>query len=217
MMKTIATARLALWAMGVAGAILVLAACTSSEAEDQPQATNTPAATPAVTAPQDTPSPTATQAPRRTPNSSNSAPALVAAITKVRIQEGSLVLEEGDEYDAEEIYFDTKNAGEETHHLGAVKWNGDPGSIPVDSDGNIITDSSFVIDARVDHVEQDAHILDLGELGPSNTAIWEIDPIQPGNYVVFCVIPGHYSDGEYFGFTIYEPPPEATPGGSLLD
>jgi len=141
-------------------------------------------------------SPSATAPPRRTPDPQDADPGLVAALTFLVISEGSLVLEAGADYAAEEIYFDSGNDGDETHNLTVVSWDGDPAKLPVDSSGRVGTAGILVED--------------FGELGASDFAIYEVEPIAPGNYVIFCSIAGHYGDGEYAPFTIHAPSPGAT-------
>ncbi len=174
---------------------LVILACGSTEAETPAPQTATTVQT---TSPEPTlADPTPTIEPRRTPDGSDSSPGLIAAITDLVITEGSIVLEAGVDYDAEEIYFDSFNDGEELHQLTVVGWDGDPAGLPVDSSGQVVTTGLTAVE--------------LGTIGHSDYAIYEVEPIAPGNYVIFCNIPGHYGDGEYAPFTIHAPPPDATP------
>ena len=191
--------RAAALAVAALSGALLLVACTSGQAEP----VQTPAPTVAVTqAPVQTPAPTATAAPRRTPDAGT--PSLKAARTNLVITEGSIQLSAGNYYEAEEIYFFTANQGEESHHLGVARWDGDPAAMPLDPATGLVA-----ADLRIQGGSD--HTADFSEVQSGDVETYEVEPIAPGHYVVFCDIPGHYQAGEFAAFQIAAPPAGATP------
>ncbi len=188
---------LALALVAVAGSLL-LVACTAGEAGPGAGGTTgqTPAAT-ATTTPAATgePSPAGGNLPRRTPAPvpaiHDPSSQLVFAHTTVEVSPGKLTIADT-RMVAEEVYFTVKNMGEEEHEIVVVRWDGDPGKLPVDQAVNEVVAASQIVASSE-------------PIKGGNTEIFEIEPIAPGKYVIFCNEPGHYQRGEYKGFEVVAP------------
>jgi uncharacterized cupredoxin-like copper-binding protein len=175
--------------------MLLVAACSSSEAEPTTTDPVLSATQPVVT----TATPSPTPLPRKTPSGTGTgyyAPGLIAKYTKVRISNGSLTIADA-RMEAEEVYFETTfgdDGGE--HQVSVVRWDGDPAALPVDASSRQVTGVEFQ--------------LNTAPVESGNQQLYEVEPIAPGKYVIFCNMPGHYKSGEFAGFEVVSPPPGAT-------
>ncbi|MBI2912685.1 MAG: hypothetical protein HYY03_02055 [Chloroflexi bacterium] len=183
-------------AVAMTATALLLLACSGSQAEQGPQGSEAPSATgPAATA-----AASNTPIPRRTPGGSvqaldDKSPGLVAWYTKVEVSEGALTIADT-RMEAEEVYFEVRALGEEEHKIEVARWDGEPGALPVDPVTNKV-------------IAQSQLVASLEPLAGGNSDIFEIEPIAPGKYVIYCNKPGHYQRGEYAGFEVVAPPPDA--------
>lgn len=110
--------------------------------------------------------------------------------TKVEVYEGKVVVQDTS-FAGEEIYFTVYNYGEEPHDVAVVRWDGDPAALPVDPATNQVA-----LQDLAGHWQ----VLDAGE-----SEVFEIEPIAPGRYVMFCTLPGHYQAGEFAAFEVQAP------------
>lgn len=180
--------------IAVAVFLLVAAACSTSQAgqdgggsgQDASPAVVATAAPTAATTP--TPEPRRTPEPRTDPTRDPSAQ-YIPWYTDVHITEGSLTIDDP-KFAGEEIYFSVFNDGEEAHDAVVVPWDGAPGSLPVDAQTNRVAVAALWSQPTMDG---------------GNTEVFEIEPIAPGKYVMFCSLPGHYQRGEYAGFEVIAP------------
>lgn len=187
-------------ALALTIAAMLVAACTSGEAQPVPgdasPTTTQPGAIVNATV-TGAPTPAATSEPRRTPNSSGTAVKLVAARTDLKITDGGLSLG-GTDFAAEEIYFITVNSSGDAHRLTVAHLDGDPAQLSVDPGTDRVDVGNSVVQV-------------LPAIEPGNTEVWEIEPIAPGDYIIFCNEAGHYRAGEYAAFHISAPPQGTTP------
>ena len=116
---------------------------------------------------------------------------MVFATTNVEVSDGNLTIADT-KMVAEEVYFTVKNTGEETHQIVVVRWDGDPGALPLNPAVNEVAAASQIVAS-------------LDPMKGGNVEIFEIEPIAPGKYVIFCNEPGHYQRGEYKGFEVVAP------------
>ena len=85
-----------------------------------------------------------------------------------------------------------KNQGQLVHELVLAKTNTDPAKLPTTSDGE-------VDEAKLESLGQDAgEVADVAP-GASKAGTFKL---APGNYVMFCNIPGHYAAGMYGTITV---------------
>ena len=178
-------------ALALTAATVLLAACSKGEAQRPSGSTSTPSLR-ATGSPPPT-SPTQTPLPRRTPapTGEDKSPGLIAVYTYVDVDDGTLTLQDT-HMAAEEVYFNVNFKGEESHQIVVVRWDGDPGALPVDPASGRVVAASQVVGS-------------LAAQEGGNTEIFEIEPIAPGKYVIFCNEPGHYQRGEYAAFDVVAP------------
>ncbi len=86
-----------------------------------------------------------------------------------------------------EVTFDITNEGPSTHEFVVVQTDTAPGDLPVEND-EVTEDSLTVIGEQED-------------IAASTTANLTLT-LDAGQYVVFCNITGHYSQGMYAGLTV---------------
>lgn len=181
-------------------AILLLAACSSSEAEptrtDPAASVTQPAEATATAIATASPTPL----PRKTPSGTGTgyyAPGLIAKYTRVQISSGSLTIADA-RMEAEEVYFEVTFGDDEgEHQVSVIRWDGDPAALPVDAASRQVAAASPLA-------------LNTEPVESGNQKLYEVDPIAPGRYVIFCNLPGHYQSGEFAGFEVVSPPPGAT-------
>jgi uncharacterized cupredoxin-like copper-binding protein len=82
------------------------------------------------------------------------------------------------------------NQGPSTHELVLLKTDDAPGSLPVDSYGNVNEDASSV-----------THLGEVEDVTPGSSKEFGLN-LEPGKYVLICNLPGHYKLGMYAGFTV---------------
>lgn len=101
--------------------------------------------------------------------------------------------------EAEEVYFETTFDGDGEEHQGSViSWNGDPAALPVDP-------ATRQVNVAPSELQLNSETVESG-----NPKLYEVDPIAPGRYLIFCNLPGHCQSGEFAGFEVASPPPGAT-------
>jgi len=193
-------------ALLLAGLAVVGLACSQSQArqdrtsgpeagvvqETPAEGAATPAATPLATP---SPTPSATPIPRRTPEpkpvvTKDPSAQYIPWYTKVEVYEGKIVVQDTS-FAGEEIYFTVYNYGEEPHDVAVVRWDGDPAALPVDA-----ATQQVAIKDLAGHWQ----VLDAEE-----SEVFEVEPIAPGSYVMFCTLPGHYQAGEFAAFHVQAP------------
>jgi uncharacterized cupredoxin-like copper-binding protein len=85
-----------------------------------------------------------------------------------------------------------RNQGQLVHELVLAKTNANPAKLPTTSDGE-------VDEAKLESLGQDAgEVADVSP-GASKAGTFKF---APGNYVMFCNIPGHYAAGMYGTITV---------------
>ena len=90
---------------------------------------------------------------------------------------------------AGQVTFHVSNvATSDTHSFIIVKTDLAPGKLPLDSSGNVNESSLDRIDG-------------ITALAPGASQDLTVT-LQPGNYVAFCDVPGHYQAGMFTGFTV---------------
>jgi uncharacterized cupredoxin-like copper-binding protein len=88
---------------------------------------------------------------------------------------------------AGEVTFDISNEGPSTHEFVVVNSDLAPDKLPV-SDGEVEED-------QLDSVGEQE------DIAPSTTAELTLN-LEPGSYVVFCNVTGHYEAGMHTGLTV---------------
>ena len=86
------------------------------------------------------------------------------------------------------LTIDAPNVGDEPHELVVAKTDDDPADLPTASDGSVEEDSLDVV-GEVEEVEA----------GADGTVTLDL---QPGDYAMFCNLPGHTASGMYGGLTV---------------
>jgi uncharacterized cupredoxin-like copper-binding protein len=89
------------------------------------------------------------------------------------------------------ITFNIQNTGEQTHEFVVVKTDLAADKLPMDGDSPEVDEDASSLTA-VDEVEDIA----AGTSGKLDVTL------QPGHYVVFCNVPGHYQLGMHTDFTV---------------
>lgn len=94
-----------------------------------------------------------------------------------------------DSLSAGEVTFSVNNEGPSVHEFVVVEA-GDyqPDGLPTDDSGAVIEDDVTVVD-------------ELEDIAVGSDEDLTVD-LQAGDYIVFCNIDGHYSDGMNAGFTV---------------
>jgi hypothetical protein len=105
-----------------------------------------------------------------------------------------------DEVPAGTIEFVASNDGEEPHELVIVRYDGEPGDIPVDADGA----------ADEAQLPEGTEVMEIEGFAGGNTCTAAFD-LEPGSYALFCNIveeeesgamEAHYAEGMYTSFTV---------------
>lgn len=86
------------------------------------------------------------------------------------------------------VEIDATNIGGAPHELVVAKTNDAPDKLPTAADGSV-DESALDVPGEVEEVEP----------GASGTAVLDL---QPGKYVMFCNLPGHYAGGMYGSLTV---------------
>lgn len=86
------------------------------------------------------------------------------------------------------------NNGKLVHELVLTKTSGDPASLPTTSDGEA---DEAKLEARGEFAGEIADVA----AGETKEGTFKL---TPGNYVMFCNLPGHYAQGMYGTLTVEE-------------
>ena len=89
---------------------------------------------------------------------------------------------------AGQVTIDASNIGSAPHELVLAKTDDAPDQLPTSSDGSV-DEESLDVPGEVEEVEG----------GAEGTVSLDL---QPGKYVMFCNLPGHYSGGMYGSLTV---------------
>jgi len=89
---------------------------------------------------------------------------------------------------AGQVTIDASNIGSAPHELVLAKTNDAPDQLPTSSDGSV-DEAALDVPGEVEEVEG----------GAEGTVSLDL---QPGKYVMFCNLPGHYSGGMYGSLTV---------------
>ena len=89
---------------------------------------------------------------------------------------------------AGQVTIDASNIGSAPHELVLAKTDDAPDQLPTSSDGSV-DEASLDVPGEVEEVEG----------GAEGTVSLDL---QPGKYVMFCNLPGHYSGGMYGSLTV---------------
>lgn len=89
---------------------------------------------------------------------------------------------------AGEVTIDASNIGSAPHELVLAKTDDAPDQLPTSSGGSV-DEESLDVPGEVEEVEG----------GAEGTVSLDL---QPGKYVMFCNLPGHYSGGMYGSLTV---------------
>ncbi len=84
------------------------------------------------------------------------------------------------------------NEGSVEHELVVFKSNKNPASLPTESNGD-------VNEEKLD--EEAEEIGEIADVEAGDTKSEEFD-LEPGKYVIFCNLPGHYAQGMYGTITV---------------
>jgi uncharacterized cupredoxin-like copper-binding protein len=93
---------------------------------------------------------------------------------------------------AGQVTISAPNTGQLVHELVLAKTDADPGGLPTTSDG------------EVDEAKLEARGEDAGEIADVEAQDTKEGTFKltPGRYVMFCNIPGHYTQGMYGTLTV---------------
>lgn len=80
------------------------------------------------------------------------------------------------------------NDGQVVHELVLAKTNADPSQLPTTSDGSV----------DEEQLNSPGEIADVAPGAAKSTTL----DLKPGNYVMFCNVPGHYAAGMYGTLTV---------------
>jgi uncharacterized cupredoxin-like copper-binding protein len=86
------------------------------------------------------------------------------------------------------VTIDASNTGNAPHELVLAKTDADPADLPTASDGSVDEEK----------LDSPGEIPEV-EAGADGSATLDL---KPGNYVMFCNLPGHYKSGMYGTFTV---------------
>jgi uncharacterized cupredoxin-like copper-binding protein len=84
------------------------------------------------------------------------------------------------------------NKGQIVHELVLAKTSADPSKLPTTSDGG-------VDEAKLESLGEDAG--EIADVAPGDTKQGTFK-LKPGEYVMFCNVPGHYAQGMYGTITV---------------
>jgi hypothetical protein len=94
-----------------------------------------------------------------------------------------------DTADTGDITFNIENDGVSAHNLRVVRSDLAPESLPLDAAGLQVDESAVV------------PLFASDNLSPGDT-LSEVVTLEPGAYVLFCNVAGHYEQGMHTGFTV---------------
>lgn len=90
-----------------------------------------------------------------------------------------------------EITIDVKNGGTMTHEFVIFKTDLAPDALPLNEDGSAVDEEGKGV----------THIAEVEDVEAGMTKPLTVS-LEPGNYVVICNLPGHYSQGMHGALTI---------------
>jgi uncharacterized cupredoxin-like copper-binding protein len=90
------------------------------------------------------------------------------------------------------VKISTPNTGQLVHEMVMAKTEVDPSKLPTTSDGS-------VDEAKLESAGQSAG--EIADVNPGDTKEGTFK-LAPGNYVMFCNVPGHYAAGMYGTITV---------------
>ena len=90
------------------------------------------------------------------------------------------------------VTISTPNQGQLVHEMVLAKTQADPSKLPTTSDGS-------VDEAKLESAGQDAG--EIADVSPGATKSGKFK-LPPGQYVMFCNVPGHYAAGMYGTITV---------------
>jgi uncharacterized cupredoxin-like copper-binding protein len=111
------------------------------------------------------------------------AKAVTITVSEFKIQADTSKVAAGD------VTFTIKNQGAATHEFVVVRTDVAEASLPKDADGNVAEGGPLT---AVDEVE---------DIAPATTKTLVVK-LEPGKYVVFCNLPGHYAGGMHGGIEV---------------
>ena len=112
--------------------------------------------------------------------------------------------------EAGDVTFVATNAGERSHELVVVATDLAVDGLPVDDEGERVLEDQLAVVGRT------------SRLGSGETTSLTLS-LDPGNYVLICNLPNHYTRGQRWGFVVTEAgaaPPASLPttgSGGLAD
>ena len=86
------------------------------------------------------------------------------------------------------VEIDAANIGKTVHELVVAKTDDAPDKLPTASDGSVDEESLDVPG-------------EIADVAPNSSGTATLD-LQPGKYVIFCNLPGHYASGMYGSLTV---------------
>lgn len=114
------------------------------------------------------------------------APAGAATLT-VKMNEYNFIPQDA-KAKAGETTIEAENVGKMPHELVLAKSDLDPAKLPTSSNGEVDEESLDTVGEAAD-------------VAAGDTGSFTVD-LQPGSYVMFCNLPGHYAAGMYGSLTV---------------
>lgn len=146
----------------------------------------------------------------------DSGPATAAGANRVEVDFDEWGLESDvAEVEAGKLTFVVNNVGKVDHELLVIKTDLPADELPQGISGpnpkfigklvlgkphqHISTNDSYALVNREPDANTKDHIL------PGDTEAFDVDDVKPGNYVLYCNLPGHYNRGQYASLKVTAP------------
>ncbi|MFN8112415.1 MAG: plastocyanin/azurin family copper-binding protein [Solirubrobacterales bacterium] len=120
-------------------------------------------------------------------STTTSAPAAGGETLTVKMNEYNFIPDDA-KAKAGSVTIDAENVGKMPHELVLAKSDLDPAKLPTTSDGSVDEEALDTVGEAPD-------------VAPGDTGSFTAD-LEPGSYVMFCNLPGHYASGMYGSLTV---------------